>query len=145
MSYAGVVVGQIVGAVCANFFALLVVVAVVLVVSAVVRAVIKVKTSTTATKMAQLNIDEKKLEMVSRRMYLEDLKNASLVLTDEERSLLDSIRADNAVLSRKVLAKMNEIDERTRRVELGADIMKLSRTLDKIKRYERSLFKNLGR
>jgi len=94
--------------------------------------------------MAEIGLDSKKLEIMSKRAYLEGLKNASMVLTDNERKKIDSVRADNAVLSRRTLAMMDEVEERTNRLERGADLSRLSRTLDKIKRYESGIFKNIG-
>jgi len=115
-----------------------------IVIVAIGRTITKVKTSGTAARMAEIGLDSKKLEIMSKRAYLEGLKNASMVLTDNEKKKIDSVRADNAVLSRKTIAAMDEVEERTNRLERGTDLSRLSRTLDKIKRYESTMFKNIG-
>jgi hypothetical protein len=102
--------------------------------------IVKVKTSSTQIKLAEAEIDKKKLEMMMKRVMIEDLKNASVLLNDKERKRLDNIRVDSAILSRKVLFLMNEVEERTRRLELGSTTGKLNLSLGKIGNYERKLF-----
>ncbi len=131
-------------AVASNFVFLTALIVLLIIIVVIARTITKAKSSKTAAKMAELGIDSKKLEILSKRAYLDGLKNASVVLTDEERKKMDSIRVDNAVLSRKTIASMNEVEERTSRLERGADLSRLSRTLDKIKRYEKNMFKNIG-
>jgi hypothetical protein len=138
------IISQILEAIASNLVILVMLIVILTVVAVIGRTITKVKTSGTAARMAEIGLDSKKLEMVSKRAYLEGLKNASIFLTDSERKRIDSIRADNAVLSRKTLAKMNEVEERTNRLERGTDLGRLSRTLDKIKRYESAMFKNIG-
>ncbi|MDI6916668.1 MAG: hypothetical protein QMC80_02590 [Thermoplasmatales archaeon] len=138
------ITGQILEAIASNLTLLAVLIALLIVIVVIGRTITKVKTSGTAAKMAEIGLDSKKLEIMSKRMYLEGLKNASIVLTDNEKKKIDSVRADNAVLSRKTLAMMDEVEERTNRLERGADLGRLSRTLDKIKRYESAMFKNIG-
>lgn len=139
----GVII-QILEAISSNLVLLAILIVVAIVVVAIGRTIIKVKTSGTTARMAEIGLDSKKLEVLSKRAYLEGLKNASMVLTDNERKKIDSVRADNAVLSRRTLATMNEVEERTNRLERGSDLSRLSRTLDKIKRYESAMFKNIG-
>lgn len=131
-------------AVASNFVFLIVLIVVLIIIIVIARTVTKVKASKTAAKMAEIGIDSKKLEILSKRAYLDELKNASVVLTDDERRRIDSIKTDNAVLSRKTIVAMNEVEERTNRLERGSDLGRLSRTLDKIKRYEKNMFKNIG-
>ncbi|MBU2564783.1 MAG: hypothetical protein KJ655_00805 [Candidatus Thermoplasmatota archaeon] len=137
-------ISQILEAIATNLVLLAILIAVLIIIVAIGRTITKVKTSGTAARMAEIGLDSKKLEMVSKRAYLEGLKNASIFLTDGERKKIESVRADNAVLSRKTLATMNEVEERTNRLERGTDLGRLSRTLDKIKRYESAMFKNIG-
>lgn len=136
-------INEFIAAVTENFFVLIIVIALVMIVLAITRMVIKVKTSSSAARLAEIGVDSKKLDMVTKKAYLDSLRDASIVLSDDERSFLDSIRTDSAVLARKNVARRHEIEERTRRVELGSDLAQLSHTLNRVKRYERSLFKNL--
>jgi hypothetical protein len=75
-----------------------------------------------------------------KRAMIEDLRNASVMLSDRERAQLDAIQADTAILSRKVLYSMNEVEDRTKRLELGSNLGRLNLTLGKIKNYENKLF-----
>ena len=138
------IISQILEAIASNLVLLAVLIAILIVIVAIGRTITKVKTSGTAARMAEIGLDSKKLEIMSKRAYLEGLKNASMVLTDNEKKKIDSVRADNAVLSRKTIAAMDEVEERTNRLERGTDLSRLSRTLDKIKRYESTMFKNIG-
>lgn len=139
-----IIINQILAAMASNLVLLTILIATMIVIVVIGRTITKVKTSGTAARMAEIGLDSKKLEIMSKRAYLEGLKNASMVLTDNEKKKIDSVRADNAVLSRKTLAMMDEVEERTSRLERGTDLSRLSRTLDKIKRYESTMFKNIG-
>ena len=101
---------------------------------------IKVKTSGMQIKLAESAVDKKKLEYMMKRALIEDLKSASVMLSDSERTKLEKIKVDQAVLSRKVLFLMNELEERTKRLELGSDYGKLNLSIGKVNKYERKLF-----
>jgi hypothetical protein len=103
-------------------------------------AVVEVKTSKTRIKLAEAEVDRTKLELIMKRAMIEDLRNASVMLTDHERTQLDALKADTAILSRKVLFTMNEVEDRTQRLELGSNLGKLNMTLGNIKNYEHKLF-----
>lgn len=103
--------------------------------------IVKVKTSKTQVKLAETEIDKKKLELVMKRAMIEDLRNASVMLSDKERRQLDAIQTDTAILSRKVLYTMSEVEDRTKRLELGSNLGKLNMTLGRIKKYEHRLFR----
>jgi hypothetical protein len=47
---------------------------------------------------------------------------------------------DTAVLSRRTIAMMNEVEDRLKRLERAADIGRLSKTLGNIGKYEDELF-----
>ena len=100
----------------------------------------KIKTSRTQIRLAETEVDKKKLELIMKRAMIEDLKNASIMLSDRERTQLNAIQADSSILSRKVLFTMNEVEDRTKRLELGSNLGKLNMTLGKIKKYEHNLF-----
>ncbi len=90
--------------------------------------------------VADINLKTKKLEMIEKEKYIKQLKNASMTLRDDEKTKIDEIVHDKAVLSRRALALMNEVEERMQRLERGADNAKLLKTLKEIKDAERELF-----
>ncbi len=91
-------------------------------------------------ELAEFRLKHRKLDMQRKHMHLDKLKEASMVLKDEEKENIDNIERDKAVLSRRSLAMMNEIEERMQRLEKGADNAKLMKTMKKIDRAERELF-----
>jgi membrane protein insertase Oxa1/YidC/SpoIIIJ len=108
----------------------------------IIRSITQIKVSKINIKIAQLTNETKKLEMVAKRALIEDLKNASVILNDNERKHLDQIQVDNAILSRKMIFLMNEAGERTKRLELGTDAGMLINTITKIRNQESKLFKS---
>lgn len=135
---------EIGAAIAANFVPLAVLIGVIILVIAVGRTIVKVKGAKQAARLAEIGLDSKKLEILSKKAYFEGLKNASVILSDEERERVEATKADSAVLSRKTVGLMNEIEARTQRLEIGQDLARLTDTLDKVKRYERGLFRNVG-
>lgn len=93
---------------------------------------------------AEIRFKTKKLEMIEKEKYIEQLKNATMVLRDDEKCRIDEIVHDKAILSRRALALMNEIEERMQRLERGADNAKLLKTLKDIKEAEKELFGGEG-
>ncbi len=91
-------------------------------------------------ELADLRIKSKKMDMIEKEKYIEQLKNASMVLKDEEKSRIDDIQRDKAILSRRSLALMNEVEERMQRLERGTDNAKLLKTLKDLKEAEKELF-----
>ncbi|MFO7992287.1 MAG: hypothetical protein R6U61_08375 [Thermoplasmata archaeon] len=91
-------------------------------------------------ELADLRIKSKKMDMIEKEKYIEQLKNASMVLRDEEKSRIDDIQRDKAILSRRSLALMNEVEERMQRLERGTDNAKLLKTLKDLKEAEKELF-----
>ncbi|MGM0509594.1 MAG: hypothetical protein ACQESD_00505 [Thermoplasmatota archaeon] len=98
----------------------------------------------TRRELADLNLKNKKLDMLEREKHLDKLKETSMVLKDEEKTKVDEIERDKAILSRRSLALMNEIEERMQRLERGTDNAKLLKTLKDIKKAENELFGNRG-
>lgn len=90
--------------------------------------------------IADYRLKSKKLDMLEKEKYIDQLKDASMVLKDDEKSKIDEITRDKAILSRRTLALMNEIEERMQRLERGADNAKLLKTLKEVKKTERELF-----
>jgi hypothetical protein len=90
-------------------------------------------------KMAGVMLDMQKLQLMSKRMLVSDLRESAIVLNDGERSKLDSIGADNAILARRNLATMSEVEERMKRLERSVDLAKLEKTLADIRKQEGKL------
>lgn len=99
----------------------------------------------TRRELADLDMKRKKLDMVEREKHLDKLKETSMVLKDEEKTKVDEIERDKAILSRRSLALMNEIEERMQRLERGTDNAKLLKTLKDIKKAESELFGKGGK
>lgn len=135
---------EIGAAIATNFVPLVVLIGVIILVIAIGRTIVKVKSAKQAARLAEIGLDSKKLEILSKKAYFEGLKNASVILSDEERERVESTKADSAVLSRRTVGLMNEIEARTQRLEIGHDLARLTDTLDKVKKYERGLFRNIG-
>lgn len=94
----------------------------------------------TQRQLADINMKNRKLEMVEKERHINNLKEASTVLSDSEKEKLDKISQDKSILSRRSLYLMNEIEERMQRLERGADNAKLTKTLEDIKNVEDDLF-----
>jgi len=123
-----------------DIYFLVLLILIIVIIGIIAWAIVRVKTSATQIKLAEAEVDRKKLELIMKRAMIEDLRNASVMLSDRERSQLDALKADTAILSRKVLFTMNEVEDRTRRLELGSNLGKLNMTLGGIKNYEHKLF-----
>lgn len=88
----------------------------------------------------EASLAQAKLAAVVRRQELEDLAKAAVVLKDDERQRLDAIREDVAVLSRRNLALMAELDARLTRLERGVEHARMSGQLGEVQKKERRLF-----
>jgi biopolymer transport protein ExbB/TolQ len=122
------------------FIFIIILILIIVIIGIIGWVIVKVKTAKTQIQLAEADIDRKKLELVMKRAMIEDLRNASVMLSDRERKQLDAIQADTSILSRKVLYSMNEVEDRTKRLELGSNLGRLNLTLGKIKNYENKLF-----
>jgi hypothetical protein len=123
-----------------SFYTLIFFILIIILVGIIGWVIVRVKTSNARIRLAEVEIDKKKLDLMMKRVLIEDLKNASVILNDKERTKLDSIQLDNAILSRKSIFLMNEVENRTKRLELGSNLGKLNMSLGKIKQYESKLF-----
>ena len=90
--------------------------------------------------MVEMTLDRDRLDLMSKRILINDLKNAAIILKDEEREKIEPIRQDNAILSRRSIALMNEIEERMKRLELSTDMAKMFKTMAEIKKKESKLY-----
>jgi len=123
-----------------DIYLLIILILIIIIIGIIGWVIVKVKTAKTHIKLAEAEVDKRKLELIMKRVMIEDLKNASVMLSDRERAQLDAINTDTAILSRKVLYTMNEVEDRTKRLELGSNLGKMNMTLGKIKKYEQRLF-----
>lgn len=96
------------------------------------------------SRVAEVGLEQAKLQMVQRRQELEDLERASHVLSDEEKQRLDALREDISVLSRRNLALRGEVEARLTRLERAVDHAKMAGQLNSIREKEQKLF-TLGR
>ena len=131
---------DLVGVLTQNFVALVALVATVAVVAILASAFLRMHSNRYRTKMAELMMEQSKLEMVHRRELLREYSNAAVVLNDDEKARIDAINEDLATLSRRAVALMSEVDARTSRLERGVEIAKMTSHLDKIRKDESRLF-----
>ncbi len=127
-----------------NFMNIFYAIVVVLVLYIIARVVITHEKEKTRLKSADLRLKAKKMDMLEKERYLKGLKEASMVLKDDEKTRIDELERDKAILSRRSLALMNEIEERMQRLERGTDNAKLLKTLKDIKVAEKELFGKEG-
>lgn len=125
-----------------NFTMLVLVAALVIVVWLLAWTVVRWSESKNSARLAELSIQSEKLSMIKRQAMMRELAQASMVLKDEEKERLDAIREDIAVLSRKNLALMTEIEAKTTRLERGVDLSKLGEQARRIYEQESKLFGN---
>ena len=123
-----------------NFVLILALVAAVAAVAIVASAIGRMHANRYRAKMAELMMEQSKLEMVHRRELLREYSNAAVILNDDEKARIDAINEDLATLSRRAVALMSEVDARTSRLERGVEIAKMTNQLDKIRKDETRLF-----
>lgn len=128
------------GVVTQNFVALVGLAAAVIVVAILASVLVRMHSNRYRAKMAELMMEQSKLEMVHRRELLREYSNAAVILNDDEKARIDAINEDLATLSRRAVALMSEVDARTTRLERGVEIAKMTGQLDKIRKDESRLF-----
>lgn len=127
-----------------NFFVIFYSIVIILILVVIAKILNTREREKTRRQITDIKLKSKKLDMLEKKEYIKELKDASMVLRDDEKSRLDEITRDKAVLSRRSLALMNEIEERMQRLERGTDNAKLSKTLNEIKNVENELFGKRG-
>lgn len=127
-----------------NFMGIFYVIAVIIILYIVGRVIITHEKEKTRLKSADLRLKAKKLDMLEKERYIKGLRDASMVLKDDEKTRIDELEQDTAVLSRRSIALMTEIEQRMQRLERGADNAKLLKTLKDIKETEKELFGKRG-
>ena len=126
--------------VTSNLLVLAAMAAVVVVVAFLASSVARMHSNRYRARMAELVLEQSKLEMVQRRELLRQYASAAVMLDDREKARIDAINEDLATLSRRAIAMMTEVDARTSRLERGVEIAKMSGQLDKIRQDESRLF-----
>jgi len=106
----------------------------------IIYSVSKIRSRSSTIKMAELDLERKKLELMAKRMLIDDLKTNARIPTDGEREKIDAISLDSSILTKKILHTMEEMDGRAQRLELGTDTAKLLKTLSEIRAQESKLF-----
>ena len=133
-------VGSFLEVFTSNFIYILTLLAIVIIVIVLARMTTRVKTAGAKVRLAEMTLDRDRLNLMSKRILFNDLKNAAIVLKDEEREKIESIRQDKAILSRKSIALKNEIEERMKRLELSTDIAKMFKIMGEMKKKESKLY-----
>ena len=106
----------------------------------IIQAIIRRNTIKTRIRLEEIENEKMKMNMLFKKKLREELKDAGLFLSKEEMDHVDSIKLDNSILSRKILYKMTEMDQKTKRLELGVNKAKLDGKLDEIEEHEKQLF-----
>jgi len=133
-------VGSLLEVFTSNFIYILTLIAILIIVIVVARMITTVKTAGAKVRLAEMTLDRDRLNLMSKRILFNDLKNAAIILKDEEREKIESIRQDKAILSRRSIALMNEIEERMKRLELSTDMAKMFKIMGEIKKKESTLY-----
>lgn len=123
-----------------NFIYILTLIALLIMVIVVARMITSVKTAGAKVRLAEMTLDRDRLDLMSKRILFNDLKNAAIIITDEEREKIESVRQDNSILSRRSIALMNENEERMKRLELSTDMAKMFKIMGEIKKKETKLY-----
>ena len=133
-------VGSLLEIFTSNFIYILTLITILIIVIVVTRMINTVKTTGTKVRLAEMTLDRDRLNLMSKKILFNDLKNAAIILKDEEREKIESIRQDKAILSRRTIALMNEIEERMKRLELSTDMAKMFKIMGEIKKKEGKLY-----
>lgn len=123
-----------------NFLPIFYSIVVIIILAIIAKVIITREKAKQRKDYADMRLKSKKLEMKKKERHLEKLKEASMVLKDEEKEKVDEINRDKAILARRSLALMSEIEERMQRLERGSENAKLMKTMKEVKRAERELF-----
>ncbi len=112
----------------------------ILVVFLVIHLILRRKNRKTRLKMAELENESIKMNMMFKKILREELDDARLFLKDHELKHIDSLHLDNSILSRKILYKMKEMEEKTKRLDLGVNKARLENKIEEIGEHERKVF-----
>jgi hypothetical protein len=91
-------------------------------------------------KLDELQAKQEKLKRYATYQKRRSLRDAISMLKPEERAHLYSIWEDNSVVSRKALFRLNELEDRLRRAERGAELKWARSRIADIRDTEKKLF-----
>lgn len=91
-------------------------------------------------KLDELETKLEKLKRFANQQKRRTLRDAITMLEPGERKHLYSIWEDNAVVSRKALFKLNELEDRLRRAERGAELKWAESKIEEVKGAEKKVF-----
>ncbi len=106
----------------------------------IANAIIRKGDQRTRLRLEELENEKLKMGMLFKKQLRKELKDAGLFLTNDEMNHVHGLKLDNSILSRKILYKMTEMEEKTKRLELGVNKARLENKLDQIAEHERELF-----
>ena len=106
----------------------------------IANAIIRKGNQKTRVRLEELENEKLKMGMLFKKQLRKELKDAGLFLTNDEMNHVHGLKLDNSILSRKILYKMTEMEEKTKRLELGVNKARLENKLDQIAEHERELF-----
>jgi hypothetical protein len=124
-----------------NLVIILALIVVLLIIYFLARTAVKIKSLGLQTKIANINLENKKIDALSEKQKLENLKEAAALLTDSEREKIENIKIDKGVLARRTIALMSEIEERVARLERGTENAQLGKTMGEVMKNEKKLFR----
>jgi hypothetical protein len=96
------------------------------------------------TKLDELETKVQKLKRYAQDQKRKALRDSIAMLRPSEREHLYAIWEDNAVVSRKALFRLNELEDRLRRSERGAELRWAESRINEIKDTEKRLFPKAG-
>ena len=91
-------------------------------------------------KLDELESKIEKLKRFANQQKRSSLRDAITMLEPNERKHLYKIWEDNAVVSRKALFKLNELEDRLRRAERGAELKWAESSIGEVRDAERKVF-----
>lgn len=91
-------------------------------------------------KLDELEMKREKLRRFANYQKRRSLRDAITMLEPREREHLYRIWEDNAVVTRKTLFKLNELEDRLKRAERGAELRWAESRIDDIIRTEMNIF-----
>lgn len=94
----------------------------------------------TRTKLDQLEQNLEKLKRYAQVQKRKALRDSISMLKPDEREHLYRLWEDNSVISRKAIFKLNEMEDRLRRSERGAELRWAESKISEISDTEKKLF-----
>ena len=92
------------------------------------------------TKLDELETKVQKLKRYAQDQKRKALRDSIAMLKPSEREHLYAIWEDNAVVTRKALFRLNELEDRLRRSERGAELRWAEARINEVKGTEKKLF-----